>query len=178
MATSTPWGPSQQTTKLRPGITRYDTASHGGYHVSKKLNAGMPYALRRGDGWYEEDCDWSRVALAFPESFTTDERTAAEATLRNWFPASYESFYGRALMPGESTTRDLETFVKKNENNFVVRAAWGDWHALVPAGQVGVLARRASDKAEAYFLVTDAEYTGNFVVDPVKHGAWTGPDAK
>jgi hypothetical protein len=34
MATSTPWGPSQEAHRVARGITLYITASHGGYHLS------------------------------------------------------------------------------------------------------------------------------------------------
>ena len=48
--------------------------SHGGYYVSPARVASMPEPLREfkpwaGDNWYEEDCDWCIVALAFPQFF-------------------------------------------------------------------------------------------------------------
>jgi len=72
----TPWGATQDTKQVAPGITRIDTASHGGYHLSAERLADMPEQLRRftpyaGEGWYEEDCDWAIVALAFPQHFST-----------------------------------------------------------------------------------------------------------
>lgn len=77
MTTHTPWGPAQRTTELAPGITEYSTASHGGLHLSPEREAkvrelfpehrpfcGLPC-------WYEEDCDWAYVALAWPACFST-----------------------------------------------------------------------------------------------------------
>jgi len=74
MATHTPWGASQTADQIAPGITRYTTASHGGIKLSNKRRASMPAILRdiepfAGPGWYEEDCDWAIVVLAFPEYF-------------------------------------------------------------------------------------------------------------
>lgn len=80
----TPWGPAQDVTDIGAGILRVDTASHGGYYVPPTLNALIPASWRaasfngRGmDGWYEEDCDWSMVALAFPTTFPDDAAGAA-----------------------------------------------------------------------------------------------------
>ena len=93
---STPWGLSQTTRELAPGITLYTTASHGGFYLSPERVALMPKPLRdfipfggpqQGPGrWYEEDCDWSVVALAFPQFFKRDDVAAAEATLKNYKP--------------------------------------------------------------------------------------------
>jgi hypothetical protein len=102
----TPWGRSDSSTRVARGIVFYDTPSHGGYHVAPTVNATMPDHLRLADGWYEEDCDWSRVVTAFPETFTAKDREAAEHTLRNWCPAAWEVHYGRALVAGESFMRD------------------------------------------------------------------------
>ena len=68
---NTPWGKSQgRADKLAPGINFYSTAGHGGYKVSKTTLALMPPALRNEDGWYEEDMEWCKIAIAFPHLFT------------------------------------------------------------------------------------------------------------
>ena len=100
MTTSTPWGPSQTTTEIAPGIVAYTTASHGGYHLSDARVASMPKPLRdfvpfggpqAGPGrWFEEDCDWSVVCVAFPEHFPDDAIQAAWRTLRNYKPTLYD----------------------------------------------------------------------------------------
>lgn len=71
---STPWGQAQHATQIAPGIVQYSTAGHGGINLSIDRLAAMPAGLRQiapfaGPGWYEEDCDWALVALAFPDCF-------------------------------------------------------------------------------------------------------------
>ncbi len=93
--TETPWGQPQSTREIAPGIVRYDTASHGGYYVSPERVAEMPKPLQAfkpwaGSNWYEEDCDWSIVALAFPQFFDGDAVPLALKTLKNYQPELYE----------------------------------------------------------------------------------------
>jgi len=75
MATHTPWGASDSADHIAPGIVNYTTASHGGVHVSARRLAAMPTAWHLSEwapaGWYEEDCDWALVVLAFPEAFAS-----------------------------------------------------------------------------------------------------------
>lgn len=95
MTTETPWGAAQTTCEIAPGIVRYDTASHGGYYLSPERVASMPKPLRdfqpwAGPNWYEEDCDWCIVALAFPQLFPDDYQGAALETLKHYKPEMYE----------------------------------------------------------------------------------------
>lgn len=102
----TPWGTAQHVTEIAPGIVSYSTASHGGIHLSDERIADMPAALQEfvpfggpqpGPGrWFEEDCDWSVVALAFPQFFTEEEVRAAHATLKAYRPSVYEAFVGKS----------------------------------------------------------------------------------
>jgi hypothetical protein len=94
MTTSTPWGTPQTTTEIAPGIIAYTTASHGGYYLSPERVAEMPKPLSEFQPWagpnfYEEDCDWSVVALAFPQFFPPDAIQAAHATLKGYKPHLY-----------------------------------------------------------------------------------------
>jgi hypothetical protein len=82
MPTSTPWGIAQTSTAYGRGVIEYKTARHGGFHVSPALNRTMPDHLRIEDGWYEEDADWARVALAFPDRFNAHDLEAARRSLR------------------------------------------------------------------------------------------------
>lgn len=71
---NTPWGKAQEVKEIADGITRASTASHGGYRISAERHHAMPDVLRAhepyaGRHWYEEDCDWAVVALAFPDEF-------------------------------------------------------------------------------------------------------------
>jgi len=121
MATNTPWGTSQLTEKIAPGIMSYVTASHGGYHLSPSRMASLPDAFKTAkpflsDGWFEEDCDWAIVFLAFPTEFFTHlgpeayvkHYHEAERTLRNWHPDTWEAHFGRKLKVGESYKKDKE----------------------------------------------------------------------
>ena len=71
----TPWGASQGQRHVAEGIDFFYTAGHGGYKISKARFNQMPEAFRKAIvfgnnvGWYEEDCDWSIVFLAFPTEF-------------------------------------------------------------------------------------------------------------
>lgn len=76
---SSPWGKPDFQKEIAPGIISLSTPGHGGYWLSKEMRAQMPETLRRktpfaGEGWYEEDCDWAIVVLAFPWFFTENER--------------------------------------------------------------------------------------------------------
>lgn len=89
---TTPWGMAQRKTEYADGITFYSTSSHGGFKVSAKRFAEMPERIRAvgtfaGDpGWFEEDCDWALVAVAFPQYFSGYEHFQAVKTLENYQP--------------------------------------------------------------------------------------------
>lgn len=84
----TPWGYADSSEDRAPGITFYTTPSHGGFELSSPRLAQLhqrigPVKVFRHDWphWFEEDCDWAYVAVAFPEYFTADELKAAQGTL-------------------------------------------------------------------------------------------------
>lgn len=81
----TPWGKSQGKQVLVPGITFYDTPGHGGYYVSKAVRAVMPKEYVNADGWYEEDCEWCKVALSFPHLFTPAIVDVARNVYKSYF---------------------------------------------------------------------------------------------
>jgi len=170
----TPWGKSDHQRKVTRGINFYSTPSHGGFKVSngmlKKMN---PILASIGmDGWFEEDCAWCAVYLAFPELFNPEHVKQAKDTLKNWWPLEYQEYYGVTLNPNESTTLQAIHHREVNKDNFVVRAAWGAWHEKVPSNFVGVLAEKETTKEKKYFLVPKWEYNtrdGNFVIDITKH---------
>lgn len=111
---STPWGPSHRQEKIAPGITRYSTGSHGGYHLSPERLAAMPEYMRpsfAGLGWYEEDCDWCIPVLCFEAEFRTwaaskpwttpdDLVDAARRTLERWHPEKFRQFF--QFVPAEA----------------------------------------------------------------------------
>lgn len=82
----TPWGVADGAVEYAPGIVFFETPSHGGLWLSKARLAEMPARLRAVkpfcgvDGWYEEDCDWAIVALAFPDLFEPEHLEIAKRT--------------------------------------------------------------------------------------------------
>jgi len=176
----TPWGKSDYSKTYGEGVTFYGTPSHGGFRVLAAQQALMPEILRNDDGWYEEDCDWAKVAIAFPDLFTAEDAVNARETLRNWFPAIYEQHFGVTLKPGESYVRDKELFDKAHAADWVTIAAWGDWADGVPKGMVGVVATLGGSRRpeqitpHRYFVVPATEYdtrprAGGFVIDLERH---------
>lgn len=101
MGIETPWGTAQDSKQHAEGIMWYSTAGHGGFHLSPEVNSRVPEALRIEDGWYEEDCDWALVAIAFPDIFIKEYANATR-TMRNWHPDRYEKHFGVVLLPSES----------------------------------------------------------------------------
>lgn len=191
---STPWGMADSTILYSEGITEYGTPSHGGFRLNEKRHDDMPPALKAfnswaggssGFWWYEEDCDWAIVALAFPQHFTAEEQGHAHRTVRNWHPEVYEAHFKLTLAPGESNKRDERAWMARHGNSMLVLAAWGDWHEKVPKGFVGVLAGRGGRTPNgqypaetAYYLVPGPEYSQrgkgdqhrfDFVIDENRH---------
>src|SRR3546814_17537571 len=78
------------------GVVFHSTASHGGIKLDRARNMAMPGVLRVAGGWYEEDCEWAKVAIGFPDLFTDYERCHADRTLRDSYPACWEDVHGRA----------------------------------------------------------------------------------
>lgn len=187
---TSPWGAIQDKRELAPGIWQVSTASHGGIKLSRERNAAMPDYMRNAGGWYEEDCEWAKVAVVHPIGFTrkcpsedNPDRTewdVANETFRHWHPDQFERFTGRILQKGESIIRDEQLFKMENERNFVATAAWGDWAHWVPKGKVGVVAKRDSDKAEKWFLVDHDAYQkrgrGGYVIELCRDTEITKPE--
>lgn len=92
---STPWGPSQDAEVITEGITFHSTASHGGIHLSPERQAKMPKYMRdtfAGGPWYEEDCDYARVVVVFPEHFPEGAYDRAIKNLRFFHADMVERF--------------------------------------------------------------------------------------
>jgi len=166
----TPWGKPQSCEEYGGGVFFYSTASHGGYKVTRQK--AMPEALRNETGWYEEDCEWARVALGLPDLFTAYEKKVAERTLRAYEPNVWEAFYGRTLLPGESRARDDERFLEANKDKLLVISASSHDEKLVKV-YATLGGARSADLKQHIFLVDRGEYERNraaaFVVDPERH---------
>ena len=88
----TPWGRAQHVNSLgKEGIVVASTAGHGGIYVPNELLNRIPEKQRRwakkwsgSENWYEEDCCWSAVALAFLELFpevTAEKQKSLQAMI-------------------------------------------------------------------------------------------------
>lgn len=106
MGIQTPWGFSDGQHKQAEGMIWYDTPSHGGLKITPELVEKIPaylmppknYAWYEDicwNGWFEEDCEWARVGLAFPEAFTAKEVKAAEDTVSWTWPDLWEEYKQR-----------------------------------------------------------------------------------
>lgn len=113
--TATPWGRAQNKTKIADGIFFASTASHGGFWLSQQRLNEMPEALREGKftnrkNWFEEDCEYVRVVIAFPQWFPNIKEEDAKRTLKEYAWKAYEKHYGTELQPGESYSKDRDIF--------------------------------------------------------------------
>ena len=117
----TPWGPSQIVEQVAPGIQFVSTAGHGGFKLEPMLNAQVPKRIRNRGGWYEEDCEWAKLVIVFPDLLeaTADTNfggiTEWEAlvqmainVLLEYIPDAYEYLFDESLMPGDSWKWDKD----------------------------------------------------------------------
>lgn len=87
----TPWGESQTVETVTDGILNISTAGHGGLWISCERLAEMPDIFKTpskfydGGQFFEEDCEWARVALSFPKYFP-DSQKIARQTFRYYHP--------------------------------------------------------------------------------------------
>lgn len=184
----TPWGKADHVKEVAPGIWQFGTSGHGGFKLDRERNAMVHHAWRKAGGWYEEDCEWARVALTFPEHFTEKECEHATSTAKRYTPDEYTAVTGTAVTLEESSVLRERAFRAAFADKYVARSVWGDWHAAVPKGFVGVYATLGGANTAPmvhegkYFLVTEAEYGARgefgFVVDETKHQRWAGERAK
>lgn len=180
MAEHSPWGSVQHSHTYTRGIRKVETAGHGGLVVSPTRMDQMPPALaavgrrldgypgqRRGYGYFEEDCDWAAVAVAFPDLFA-DVHAEAVRLLANYHPDVYEAHFEVTLAPGESLAKDERTWREAHADRYVVRSAMGN-----DDGTVDVIAVRDRDQARAAFVVDRDEYRARgrfgFVIDEDRH---------
>jgi hypothetical protein len=175
---ATPWGGAQISWLYAEGIVRHSTAGHGGFHVDPQRNAEIHSAWRNADGWYEEDCEWSKVAVAFPKLFTDYERQCAQETLRNSEPDAYEQIYRVVLVSGQSHVKDERRFKREHAADWIVISAI---NSTQQPGFVECIATIGGDRRnneERRFLIPSQEYkTGRFgfVIDLARHAAYDGP---
>lgn len=169
---STPWGPAQTSELYSKGVVFHSTAGHGGFHIDAGRNEAMHPALRNEDGWYEEDCEWAKVATAFPELFTAHERRIAERTLRNALPDAWEAVHGRTLDPCDSFEKERRQFLADHAADWIAVSAI---RSNDRDGMIEVAAKLGGDRAAPVlrcFLIPSDEYLvgrHGFVVDLTRH---------
>ena len=178
--TRSPWGTIQSATAIGP-FWQVSTAGHGGIKVPAELNRLIPAPHRRAGGWYEEDCEWSIVAIRFPEHFSEAQRKNARDQAIHWYPDAFEAITGEKIPEGASRARNEERFRRESADKYVVVSAYGDWHETVPKGMAGVCASQGGSRApgtpQAWFLVPIAEYKAGqgsfgFIIDESRHQPW------
>jgi hypothetical protein len=172
----TPWGKADNAHVIAPGIQRVSTSSHGGFKLDKEANEKVPAPFREKGGWYEEDVLYAVVFATFPEVFGPEPVINAHATLKNYYPDKYAAAYNVEVSLEESHVLRERAFRKEAEGQLQTFAAWGDWHAKVPQGMVGVVARvdgREGTGPDRYFLVPQDEYASRsgctLIIDPTKY---------
>jgi hypothetical protein len=149
-------------------------------YYSRDYNHLNEYAERNGFDLVEfavgeEDCGYADLFFVNDSlreaanakmggSHTRDE---VADTVKNWNVDFYEALTGETVTADESFQVRKREFAASNADNYVTKAAWGDSHDEVESGFVGVVARRASDGDERYFLVSQDDYdnrSGSYVV--------------
>ena len=89
-----PWGEVQATQFIATGIIHVITGGHGGYRLCEDRYNSMPLHLREcsytKDQWFEEDCSWCAVVLAWPQYFSTMQVLAARDTYARYFKKDHD----------------------------------------------------------------------------------------
>jgi hypothetical protein len=183
---STPWGLSQHAVLYADGIVVHSTASHGGFSLTPDRNRLVPSALRAPDGFYEEDCAWVAVAIAYPDFFTDLEKRDADDILRNVYPEAWEDKHGKVLQPGQSQGRDRSCFDRDNADRWVVISAIQSRHHPGFVECIATLGGRRSSglqepaDEQRRYLVDEAFYdigAFGFVIDETRDRRYAGPSS-
>jgi len=86
---SSPWGAVQSRKQIADGIEWITTARHGGFRLSRDRWDAMTPHLKAisftADEFFEEDCSYCAVILAFPEEFTDKQIASAARTYSRFY---------------------------------------------------------------------------------------------
>jgi len=161
----TPWGQADYHEFLNAEntIVNVGTSSHGGIgvHISLPMPEYLDCETTGQWRWYEEDIDWAKVALAYPQAFTPQAIESAKLTILNWHPKIYEKHFGHKPTAAESFKVAEEENDKRLINHYRVHGGFGDWAWDVPKGYVYATGYRKSDNSNAGFLVPSDVYNEN-----------------
>lgn len=178
----TPWGSADNVTHLAPGMASVSTPGHGGIKLSPARNKEVDPTWARGNGFYEEDCEWAITAITFPEGFSEEHQRYAHESARRWFPDEYEAVVGKdpakygvtdykPIAPGESLVRDEKVFFAENSDK--VQRAWSasyskDHPGMTEVTVSDVTSTGARTGTSRVILVPSEEYSsvGNFRTFP------------
>jgi hypothetical protein len=176
-----PWGKIDISQEIAEGIVKVTTAGHGGIKLDRRRNAQVPPYMRLWGGWYEEDENWSIVAIVFPQFFSAETFAAAQQTFLHYKPEMYARFNSVPIesLAGKSRGYDEAVWWRQHAHDLIVIAAWGGEPCPIPIpeGMVGVLAGVGGQRGvDRYFLVPRDEYQKRdrfgFIVDPTRHQVW------
>lgn len=169
---STPWGAAQQSCRYGEGISCHSTAGHGGFHLDDLRNAAVHPLLRHANGWYEEDCDWAKVAFTFPGLFTARERRLATESLIAYYPDAWEAIHGIVLAPGQSRVKDERRFREAHAADWIViSAVRSDSHPEM-VDCIATMGGVRGAVLDRHYRVPVGEYSPGafgFVIDPDRH---------
>lgn len=173
----TPSGMSDSAEVYEDGVIFYGTPSHGFIKLNRKKQNEMPLCLRLKGGWYEEDCEWARVALGFKELFTEREYNQAVRTMKNWNPDAYMEFTGEKLNLEDSYVLRERDFKEKTKDKWVVIAAMLDKDDKSMVNCTATLGGNRGawneEVEKRLFKIPSIEYdtrnTFGFIVDEEKH---------
>jgi hypothetical protein len=183
---STPWGLSQNAVLYADGIVVHSTTSHGGFALAPDRNSLVPSSLRAVDGFYEEDCAWVAVAIAYPDLFTNFERRHADDILRHVYPQAWEDTHVQVLQPGQSRGKDRSDFDLDNTHRWVVTSAIqsrqhpGFVECIATLGGRRSIGLRAPADEERRYLVDEAFYdigAFGYVVDETRDRRYGSPSS-
>lgn len=177
---STPWGMAQVSRRYADGIVLHSTASHGGFLLDERANPAVHALFRNVGGFYEEDCEWAKVAHTFQKLFTTYEWGLADRTLRDYLPDAYECVMGVTLDGSQSHTRARQEFERRHRNDWVVIAALNSDHKPGFVECIATLGGIRGETGGRRFLVPGSDYKigrHGFVIDPLNHQSYDGPSS-
>ena len=86
------WGDIEVVTDIAPGIRWISASRHEGFKLDDEANNRLPRVLRKRGGWYEEDVEWTKVVLWYPEAFEKALCFQAIDTFLRYFPDSAAAF--------------------------------------------------------------------------------------